>query len=127
MRSDHKMNTPLKYLGLLAVLPLFTIGLVGNYNISANAQEVLQCMSGEVTVIHVSNPKPICLNESTAKRWAQLGIVTIVTPSEEMTETMEEPMKETIEEPMKEIAPGSVLRLSRANVPAIIPLHQGFY
>jgi len=56
---------------------------------------------------------------------------------EPMKETMEEPMKETMEEPMKEemmmeepmeeVAPGSVLRLSRANVPAIIPLHQGFY
>ncbi len=33
----------------------------------------------------------------------------------------------TMEEPMKEIAPGSILRLSRANVPATIPLHQGFY
>jgi len=28
---------------------------------------------------------------------------------------------------MEEVAPGSVLRLSRANVPAVIPLHQGFY
>jgi len=125
------MNDTLKYLGLLAILPLFTIGLVGNYNISANAQEVLQCMSGEVTVIHVSNPKSICLNESTANRWAQLGIVTIVTPIEEMEVITEEIMVE--EEPMmeevieEEVAPGSVLRLSRANVPAIIPLHQGFY
>ncbi len=124
MRSDHTMNTTLKYLGLLAILPLFTIGLVGNYNISANAQEVLQCMSGEVTVIHVSNPKSICLNESTANRWAQLGIVTIVTPSEEIEVIMEEEM---MEEVIEEVAPGSVLRLSRANVPAIIPLHQGFY
>jgi len=34
----------------------------------------------------------------------------------------------TMEEQVEEIAdPGSVLRLSRANVPAIIPLHQGFY
>jgi len=46
---------------------------------------------------------------------------------EPMKEIIEEPMKEIIEEPMKEIAPGSILRLSRANVPAIIPLHQGFY
>ena len=124
MRSDHTVNTTLKYLGLLAILPLFTIGLVGNYNISANAQEVLQCMSGEVTVVHVSNPKSICLNESTANRWAQLGIVTIVTPSEEIEVIMEEEM---MEEVIEEVAPGSVLRLSRANVPAIIPLHQGFY
>ncbi len=48
---------------------------------------------------------------------------------EPMKETMEEPMKEEMmmEETMEEIAPGSVLRLSRASVPAVIPLHQGFY
>jgi len=60
-----------------------------------------------------------------------------VEPEPVEEETIEEPMKETMEEPMKEtmmeetmeaeIAPGSVLRLSRANVPAVIPLHQGFY
>ena len=34
----------------------------------------------------------------------------------------------TVEEQVEEIAdPGSVLRLSRANVPAMIPMHQGFY
>lgn len=35
--------------------------------------------------------------------------------------------KETIVEPTVSQEPGSVLKLSRANVPATIPLHQGFY
>ena len=36
--------------------------------------------------------------------------------------------KTTMEEQVEEIAdPGSVLRLSRANVPAMIPMHQGYY
>ncbi len=40
----------------------------------------------------------------------------------------EEPvMEETMMEKITEADLGSVLRLSRANVPAIIPLHQGFY
>jgi len=33
----------------------------------------------------------------------------------------------TMEELVEEVAPGSVLRLSRANVPAMIPMHQGYY
>jgi len=32
-----------------------------------------------------------------------------------------------MEEQVEEVAPGSVLRLSRANVPAMIPMHQGYY
>jgi len=48
-----------------------------------------------------------------------------VMPTVPTVPKVEEPiMEEVIEE---EVAPGSVLRLSRANVPAIIPLHQGFY
>jgi hypothetical protein len=39
--------------------------------------------------------------------------------------TMDDAMME--EETMEEMAPGSVLRLSRANVPATIPMHQGYY
>ena len=75
---DSSMNTTLKYLGLLAILPLFTIGIVANYNTSANAQEQLECMSGEVTVVRVTNPNSICVDENTANRWVQLGIATIV-------------------------------------------------
>ena len=46
---------------------------------------------------------------------------------EQVTEevTIEEPMMEEVIE--EEVAPGSVLRLSRANVPATIPMHQGYY
>jgi len=138
---DPSMNTTLKYLGLLAILPLFTIGIVASYNPSANATEELVCMDGEVTVVRVTNPNSICVDENTANRWVQLGIATIVSEEEMMMEetmeeetmeeetmeeeTMEEEMME--EEMMEEVAPGSVLRLSRANVPATIPLHEGFY
>ena len=47
-----------------------------------------------------------------------------VMPTVPTVPKVEEPM---MEEAIEEVAPGSVLRLSRANVPAIIPLHQGFY
>jgi len=52
-----------------------------------------------------------------------------VAPTAPTPEPTPEPEPETtMEEQVEEIAdPGSVLRLSRANVPAVIPLHQGFY
>ncbi len=50
-------------------------------------------------------------------------------PMEEEAPMEEKPMEEKpmIEEVIEEVAPGSVLRLSRANVPATIPMHQGYY
>jgi len=52
-----------------------------------------------------------------------------VEPTAPTPEPTPEPEPETtMEEQVEEITdPGSVLRLSRANVPATIPLHQGFY
>jgi len=46
-----------------------------------------------------------------------------------MMEQKEMMMDDTMmeEESTEEMAPGSVLRLSRANVPATIPMHQGYY
>jgi len=55
---------------------------------------------------------------------SEVGVAT-VTPTVPTVPKVEEPMMEEVIE--EEVAPGSVLRLSRANVPAIIPLHQGFY
>jgi len=95
-----------KYLGLLAILPLFTIGIFANYDNFANAAEELVCMDGEVTVVRVTNPNSICVDENTANRWVQLGIATIVGEEEMMMEeTIEEEMmmEETIEEEMMEV------------------------
>ena len=93
-----------KYLGLLVILPLFTIGIFANYDNFANAAEELVCMDGEVTVVRVTNSNPICIDENTANRWVQLGIATIVGEEEMMEETMEEEMmmEETVEEEMME-------------------------
>jgi len=49
------------------------------------ADDSLVCVSGEVTLVRTTNPKPICVDESTANRWVQLGMAEIilkVTPSE---------------------------------------------
>jgi len=80
-------------IGITPVLP-FTI-----------AEEIeLQCMSGEVVVIRVTNPNPICVEQSTAERWSQLGIAEIVgEPVEVMEEVMDEVMEESVmEETMEE-------------------------
>jgi len=118
------MNLTLKRLGLLAILPLFTISVLVRYEY-ASAQE-LACPQGEVTLVRASDPNPICIKESTANRWVQLGIATIV-GTVQVTSAEPIPMETPQETMEEEIAPGSVLRLSRANVPATIPLHQGFY
>jgi len=100
-----------KYLGLLVILPLFTIGIFANYDHFANAAEEIDCLSGEVTVVRATNPDPICVDENTANRWVQLGIATIVGEEEMMEEEtieeemmIEETMEETMEEAMEEEA-----------------------
>jgi hypothetical protein len=75
-----------KYLGLLAILPLFTIGIFANYDDFANAAEEIDCMIGEVTVVRVTNPDPICVDKDTANKWVQLGIATIIGEEEAMEE-----------------------------------------
>jgi len=96
-----------KYLGLLVILPLFTIGIFANYDSFANAAEEIDCMSGEVTVVRATNPNPICVDKDTANKWVQLGIATIIGEEEMMEEeTIEEEMmiEETMEETMEEKA-----------------------
>ena len=125
------MNNTIKYIGLLAILPLFSVTLATNFIDDANAADVdFECPNGETAITRTTNPNPICVKESTADRWVQLGFAMKVGDHSEAM--MEEPMMEEsmMEEPMMEemmAAPGSVLKLSRANVPATIPLHQGYY
>ena len=136
------MNNTLKYIGLLAILPLFTVALTTNYVIEADAEKSEGSKApGRVGAKSYGskNNNIVCgdrLCSETGGRTAQI-------PSEEpekekmeekmeakMEEMPEEPMAEempAVEEMMEEMAPGSVLRLSRANVPATIPMHQGYY
>ncbi len=134
------MNKSLRYIAFLAIIPLFTAGLTTDYFTDAEAYK----SQG------VSNPKfdsrtkvcglQLCSEIPGGKAaWEeQRGQTTPVAPVMEeetmMEETMEEEtmMEETMEEEtmMEEITEadlGSVLRLSRANVPTDIPLHQGHY
>ena len=129
------MNKSLRYIALLAILPLFTAGVTTDYFSDAEALK-----SQGTGTSQYGSSTGICglqlCSEIPGGRdaWnAEQGKVTPVAPVEEteMEETMMEKddsmMEEIHEEEITEADLGSVLRLSRANVPATIPLHQGYY
>jgi len=129
------MNKSLRYIALLAILPLFTAGMTTDYFSDAEALK----SQGTGTSKYGSSTGvcglQLCSEIPGGKdAWnAQQGKVTPVAPVEEteVKETMMEKdnsmMEETPEEEITEADLGSVLRLSRANVPATIPMHQGYY
>jgi len=62
---------------IFALIPLFlSIGIAAVLPFSYS--EELVCPKGEVEAIRITNPNPICIDENTAQRWAQLGIGEIV-------------------------------------------------
>ena len=129
------MNKSLRYIALLAILPLFTIGVTTGYFSDAEALKSKGTGSSQYGSSTGICGLQLCSEIPGGKdAWnAGTGEVTPVAPVEEteMEETMMEKdnsmMEETHEEEITEADLGSVLRLSRANVPATIPLHQGYY
>lgn len=132
------MNKTLRYIAILAIVPLFTAGLGTDYFTDANA------IKGKgVGTSKYGSSTDVCglqlcseIPGGKAAWMAEQGKSTPVTPVTEKddshdkddahdkhdvkTETHDE--DEVTEEDL-----GSVLRLSRANVPANIPMHKGFY
>jgi hypothetical protein len=127
------MNNSLRIIALFAILPLFTAGMTTDYFSDAEALKG----SGVGTSKYGSSTDvcgiQLCSEIPGGKSaWNAGESVTPVAPVEE--EHMEEAMMKEddfmMENTMEEITEadlGSVLRLSRANVPANIPMHQGFY
>jgi len=106
-------------LGLLLIVPLFTIALVANYNSFASAQEEIHCPSGEVTFVRTTNPTPICLDQNTALKWEGYGMGEIVGEAAE-PESMEAPassQQTLIDQIMEKIENGE--RLSKSEVRAL--------
>ena len=122
------MNKSLRIIAILAILPLFATGLGTDYFSDADALK----SKGTGTSKYGSSTNicglDLCSNYPGGRAgWEadQGSTTTPVAPVEEEhmeKESMEEHHEELTEEDL-----GSVLRLSRANVPATIPLHQGFY
>ena len=124
------MNKTLKYLGLLILLPLFTVALTTNLVNDADAikaQGKSTNQYGKATASIVCGDR-LCSEIPGGRAAFEAGEVPVEEepePEPEVAQPVPVPAPEP--EPEPEVAPGSVLRLSRANVPAIIPLHQGFY
>jgi len=113
-------NTIKKNSLFLALIPIIlSIGIAPVIPFT-NAEVELQCMGGEVPVVRVTNPDPICVNEITANRWVQLGIAEIITePMEEekMEEAMEEEkMEEAMEEEKMEVTVEEKITIGEAEV-----------
>ncbi|MDH3822619.1 MAG: hypothetical protein OES19_02650, partial [Nitrosopumilus sp.] len=118
------MNKSLRYIAILAILPLFTAGLGTDYFTDAEAlksQGVGSSKYGSST-----NVCGLQLCSEIPGGKAAWKAQQEPTPEATVTEEIDE-MEDTHEEAVTEADLGSVLRLSRANVPATIPLHQGYY
>ena len=131
------MNKSLRYIALLAILPLFATGLGTDYFSDVDALK----SKGTGTSQYGSSTNicglDFCSNYPGGKAaWEaeKRGSVPPVAPVEEkhMEKTSDEKHmeKESMmksDENMTETDMGSELRLSRANVPATIPMHHGYY
>ncbi|MFQ5497425.1 MAG: hypothetical protein ACE5DU_06015 [Nitrosopumilus sp.] len=119
------MNKSLRYIALLAILPLFTAGLGTNYFSDADALK-----GSGVGTSKYGSSTDVCglqlCSEIPGGKLAWMAEKSKTTPVAPVTEEETTAMEDMAEE-VTEADLGSVLRLSRANVPATIPLHQGFY
>jgi hypothetical protein len=119
------MNKSLRYIALLAILPLFTAGMTTDYFSDAEALK-----SQGTGTSQYGSSTGICglqlCSEIPGGKAAWKAGQTPVAPVAPVEETMEETHEEEhMDETEADL--GSVLRLSRANVPATIPMHQGYY
>ena len=134
------MNKSLRYIALLAIIPLFTAGMTTDYFSDANAAKgsgVATSKYGSSTNIcglQLCSEIPGGRDAWESGKEKVVPVAPVEESHDEMKKThdeMEVPLSE--HDSMMEDASvteadlGSVLRLSRTNVPATIPLHQGFY
>lgn len=117
------MNKSLRYIALLAILPLFTAGMTADYFSDAEALKSKGTGTSKYGSATGICGLQLCSEIPGGKAaWeAEQEQVIPVSPVEETK------MEKTPEEEMAVDDMGSVLRLSRANVPATIPMHQGYY
>ena len=128
------MNKSLRYLAILAILPLFTAGLGTNYFADVEALKGEGVGSSKYGSSTNVCGLQLCSEYPGGKTaWnAEQGSSDPEAPVTEEETTHEAPHEEmsdddASEEKMTDADLGSVLRLSRANVPATIPMHEGYY
>ncbi len=146
------MNKTMKYLALLTILPLIAVVMTSESITDAfalKAKGVGTSQYGSATKNMVCGDR-LCSEYEGGRAGYEEKLKTPQIPptipsepkmKESMEVAMEETMDVTVEKTMdksmektmetmmekEHAAPGSLLKLSRANVPAVIPLHQGFY
>ncbi len=114
------MNKSLRYIALFAIIPLFTAGFGTDYFTDAEAKP-----GAGVGTSKYGSSTGICglqlcsdIPGGKAAWKAGQGQTTLVAPVIDKKPMMEKMTEEDL---------GSELRLSRANVPANIPMHKGYY
>ncbi|EIJ65485.1 hypothetical protein BD31_I0670 [Candidatus Nitrosopumilus salaria BD31] len=130
------MNKSLRYIAFLAILPLFTAGLTTNYFTDAEALKSqgtdTSKFGSSTNICGLQLCSDIPGGKAAWEAEQQKGIpVTPVKESEKddfmMMEKDDSMMVIPHEDEITEVDMGSELRLSRTNVPATIPMHQGYY
>jgi hypothetical protein len=106
-----------KKLTIVAMVPLLMVFVSPNIISESFAIDMVTCNDGDVLVKKTQTGNHACLHESSANVIVTRGWGTIVQSNDNVT----------VEEGVEIAGPGSLLALSRANVPATIPMHQGFY
>jgi hypothetical protein len=118
------MNSNLKYLGFLAILPLLTVMLTIDYFGDANASK----SAGTPSQQYGSATKDkVCGDRLCSQTGGKVVMPSPPTSAQPEKKETKPAMEDKMTKSMEQMAPGSVLKLARANVPATIPLHQGWY
>ena len=96
-------------ISVLGLIPLLMVAISPSMISESFAIDMVTCSEGHVLVQKTHTGNHACLSEDSAKTVESRGWGTIVSSNESVTSS------------------GSLLTLSRANVPATIPMHQGYY
>ena len=102
------INFGKRWIGL-TLIPLLMVAVSPAIFSESFAIDMVTCSDGHVLVQKTHTGNHACLTESSAKTVESRGWGTIVSSNDSVTSA------------------GSLLTLSRANVPATIPMHQGYY
>jgi len=125
---SFSMNTTLKIIAFLAILPLFTAALTQNYFIEVDAEKSAgKNAPGRIgTQSYGSANKGVVCGDRLCSE-VSVTPKPIQEQKTEQKQKVEQKQTKTEQTTPQTADAGSVLKLSRANVPAKIPIHQGFY
>ena len=106
-----------KKLAIVAMVPLLAVFVAPSIVAESFAIDMVTCKDGDVLIKKTHTGNHACVHESSAQKLESRGWGTVVQANDNVM----------IEEGEAVAGPGSLLTLSRANVPATIPMHLGFY